>query len=232
MRLLLLAACAAAIVLAGCETDSPLTRALKPLSPQMLAQLEQKHMPIDSPILIRLFKEESEIEVWKQDTSGHFALLKTYPICRWSGELGPNVREGDRQARHRRDVDSDRMNRTRGGVFRRLKKRRTKLRPKSGSFALKLAVFITPANSMNLKPWRTNYVTNARALGMARGKYINSTRHSAAERMSRKACGNFTRAFTKIGTRPSRVQSRDTWLTQTSLPITRGTLVEAASPTR
>jgi murein L,D-transpeptidase YafK len=96
--LLALAACAAAIVLAGCETDSPLTRALKPLSPQMLAQLEQKHMPIDSPILIRLFKEESEIEVWKQDTSGHFALLKTYPICRWSGELGPKIREGDRQA--------------------------------------------------------------------------------------------------------------------------------------
>jgi murein L,D-transpeptidase YafK len=64
----------------------------------MLTRLEQKHMPIDSPILIRLFKEESEIEVWKQDTVGHFALLKTYPICRWSGELGPKIREGDRQA--------------------------------------------------------------------------------------------------------------------------------------
>src|SRR5438128_8066356 len=64
----------------------------------MLAQLEQKNMPKDSPILIRLFKEESEIEVWKQDTSGRFALLKTYPICRWSGELGPKTREGDRQA--------------------------------------------------------------------------------------------------------------------------------------
>jgi murein L,D-transpeptidase YafK len=64
----------------------------------MLAQLEQKQMPVDSPILIRLFKEESEVEVWKQDTSGHFALLKTYPICRWSGELGPKTRQGDRQA--------------------------------------------------------------------------------------------------------------------------------------
>jgi murein L,D-transpeptidase YafK len=64
----------------------------------MLAQLEQKHMPIDSPILIQLFKEESEADVWKQDTSGRFALLKTYPICRWSGELGPKTRQGDRQA--------------------------------------------------------------------------------------------------------------------------------------
>jgi len=64
----------------------------------MLTQLEREHMPIDSRILIRLFKEESEVEVWKQDTSGRFALLKTYPICRWSGELGPKIREGDRQA--------------------------------------------------------------------------------------------------------------------------------------
>ncbi len=31
-------------------------------------------------------------------TSGRFALLKIYPICRWSGELGPKTREGDRQA--------------------------------------------------------------------------------------------------------------------------------------
>jgi murein L,D-transpeptidase YafK len=96
--LLALAACMAAIVLAGCQTDSPISRALRPLSPQMLAQLDQKHMPKESPILIRLFKEQSEIEVWKQDTSGRFALLKTYPICRWSGELGPKTSEGDRQA--------------------------------------------------------------------------------------------------------------------------------------
>ncbi len=96
--LLALTAYAAAIALAGCQTDMTLARALQPLSPQMLAKLEQKHMPMDSPILIRLFKEESEIEVWKQDTSGRFALLKTYPICRWSGEIGPKTKEGDRQA--------------------------------------------------------------------------------------------------------------------------------------
>ena len=55
-------------------------------------------MDLQSPILVRLFKEEAELEVWKQDRSGRFALLKTYPICRWSGDLGPKVREGDRQA--------------------------------------------------------------------------------------------------------------------------------------
>ena len=29
---------------------------------------------------------------------GRYALLKTYPICNWSGELGPKIKEGDRQA--------------------------------------------------------------------------------------------------------------------------------------
>jgi murein L,D-transpeptidase YafK len=55
-------------------------------------------MELQSPILVRIFKQEAELEVWKQTRSGQFALLKTYPICRWSGDLGPKVREGDRQA--------------------------------------------------------------------------------------------------------------------------------------
>jgi murein L,D-transpeptidase YafK len=36
--------------------------------------------------------------VWKQDREGNYTLLKTYPICRWSGDLGPKKKEGDRQA--------------------------------------------------------------------------------------------------------------------------------------
>ncbi|HEX5507511.1 MAG TPA: murein L,D-transpeptidase family protein [Pseudolabrys sp.] len=93
-------AVAAAVVLAGCNADSiaPGGRAQAPLSDKMLAELEAKHMDKDSPILIRLFKEESELEVWKKDRDGQFALLKKYPICRWSGELGPKIKEGDRQA--------------------------------------------------------------------------------------------------------------------------------------
>ncbi len=96
-------ALALAAMLAGCETDgvdlSALSaKALKPLSPAMVVELERKHMPKESPILVRLFKEEAELEIWKQDDSGRLALLATYPICRWSGELGPKVKQGDRQA--------------------------------------------------------------------------------------------------------------------------------------
>ena len=64
----------------------------------MLAEIEAKKMDKESPILVRLFKQEAELEVWKQDRNGRYALLKTYPICRWSGDLGPKMKEGDRQA--------------------------------------------------------------------------------------------------------------------------------------
>ena len=95
------AALAGALALAGCYGDEGYqlpTRAMKELSPEMLTLLQQKNMPKDSPILVRLFKEESELEVWKEDTTGQYQLLKVYPICRWSGELGPKKVEGDRQA--------------------------------------------------------------------------------------------------------------------------------------
>lgn len=73
-------------------------KATQELPPALLSLLQQKNMPKLSPIVVRLFKEEAELEVWKQDTSGRFQLLKTYPICRWSGDLGPKLWEGDRQA--------------------------------------------------------------------------------------------------------------------------------------
>ncbi|WP_246215844.1 L,D-transpeptidase family protein [Microvirga makkahensis] len=54
-------------------------------------------MTLSDPILIRVFKKEAELEVWKRDGSGQYTLLKTYPVCRWSGQLGPKMQEGDRQ---------------------------------------------------------------------------------------------------------------------------------------
>ena len=90
---------AAALALAGCDQDSiPTGRALAPLSDKMVSEIAEKNMDKESPILVRLFKEESELEVWKKNRDGQFALLKTYPICRWSGDLGPKKKEGDRQA--------------------------------------------------------------------------------------------------------------------------------------
>jgi murein L,D-transpeptidase YafK len=101
LALLSAASVVLAAALAGCTSDDLSTvsaRALKPLPPALAAEVDKRNMPRESPILVRIFKEEAELEVWKQDAEGKFALLKTYPICRWSGELGPKVKMGDRQA--------------------------------------------------------------------------------------------------------------------------------------
>src|SRR6478672_5350016 len=42
------------------------TKATKELPPELLSLLRQKKMPKYSPIVVRLFKEEAELEVWKQ----------------------------------------------------------------------------------------------------------------------------------------------------------------------
>lgn len=62
-----------------------------------LAQLAANGFAMGQPVFMRIFKEEAELEVWMQKGE-RFALFKTYPICNYSGELGPKLREGDRQS--------------------------------------------------------------------------------------------------------------------------------------
>ena len=50
-----------------------------------------------APVLIRIFKEESELELWLQ-SGDRFRRFATYKICRWRGVLGPKLTEGDRQS--------------------------------------------------------------------------------------------------------------------------------------
>jgi murein L,D-transpeptidase YafK len=60
-------------------------------------RLREKGVTLGDPILIRIFKAESELEIWKEKGDG-YVLFATYPICHWSGTLGPKLRDGDRQA--------------------------------------------------------------------------------------------------------------------------------------
>ncbi|WP_223215720.1 L,D-transpeptidase family protein [Rhizobium herbae] len=86
------------VALSGCMGLDDLSEAPPKLSGKMIAEMSKKGMKPESPVLIRIFKQESELEVWKVDKSGTYALFKTYPMCRWSGKLGPKTRIGDRQA--------------------------------------------------------------------------------------------------------------------------------------
>jgi len=52
---------------------------------------------VGNPLFIRIFKEESLLEVW-MNTGAGYQHLKDYAICAYSGSLGPKLKEGDRQA--------------------------------------------------------------------------------------------------------------------------------------
>jgi len=88
----------AAGLLAGCGIEQDLAPHMRPLPKDAMMLLGKKGMTVQSPILVRIFKEESELEVWKARDDGYYHHFKTYPICNWSGDLGPKLQQGDKQA--------------------------------------------------------------------------------------------------------------------------------------
>jgi murein L,D-transpeptidase YafK len=86
-----------ACVLASCSSVQ-IAPHLRPLSKETMMLLGKRGMDVQAPVFIRIFKEESELELWKLRDDGRFYHFKTYPICNWSGDLGPKLQQGDRQA--------------------------------------------------------------------------------------------------------------------------------------
>ena len=90
---------AAACLVAACSSAPVIPAPSEvPLSKETLALLAKKDMQPGSPVFVRIFKEESELEIWKQRDDGRFYHFKTYPICNWSGLTGPKLAKNDRQA--------------------------------------------------------------------------------------------------------------------------------------
>ncbi len=67
------------------------------VAPLLASALERQSMAYGSPVFMRIFKEERELEVWI-GKGGSFELFRTYEIVAMSGKLGPKLVEGDRQA--------------------------------------------------------------------------------------------------------------------------------------
>ncbi len=72
-------------------------KSLAPIPAATLAIMSAKHTSAGAPLVIRTYKKEAELEVWKRDADGRYVYIKTFPICRWSGQLGPKRQAGDRQ---------------------------------------------------------------------------------------------------------------------------------------
>lgn len=65
--------------------------------PRIQKMLGIKHLSMGDPVFIRIFKYENELELWLAN-GPRYKLYKTYTICFKSGNLGPKLREGDRQS--------------------------------------------------------------------------------------------------------------------------------------
>lgn len=88
-----------AALLAGCGGLKPgNAKAMAPLKQETVSKLASLGSSPGAAMMVRIFKESSELEVWKQTASGGYKLFKSYEICAWSGTLGPKVKEGDRQS--------------------------------------------------------------------------------------------------------------------------------------
>jgi murein L,D-transpeptidase YafK len=81
----------------ACPASAEPGKASAPIPAATLALMQAKGTTAAAPVLFRAYKKESEIEVWKRAAGGRFVHVKTFPICRWSGQLGPKRKTGDRQ---------------------------------------------------------------------------------------------------------------------------------------
>lgn len=77
--------------------QSRAARAAARVKPNLQAELAEQGLAWGAPIFIRIFKRPAELEIWAQDAD-QFKLFKTYPICTYSGDLGPKLQQGDHQA--------------------------------------------------------------------------------------------------------------------------------------
>jgi len=79
------------------DTDRAAAAATR-VRPGLQAALARQGIAWGAPAFVRVFKRESELELWLQGADGRYVLFKHYPICTFSGALGPKTRQGDNQA--------------------------------------------------------------------------------------------------------------------------------------
>jgi murein L,D-transpeptidase YafK len=82
-------------LIAICSARANEAAAEKPLPAAVEAAIIMHSIAPGAPIYLRVFKEESELEVWKARPNGRYALIKTFPVCNWGGTLGPKQTQGD-----------------------------------------------------------------------------------------------------------------------------------------
>jgi len=79
-------------------TSTRASRAEREASARLRPVLNAQALSLGAPVCLRVFKEERILELWLKTDAGQFRLLKSYPICAFSGGLGPKLARGDGQS--------------------------------------------------------------------------------------------------------------------------------------
>lgn len=69
---------------------------LRPAQEESFQQPPPK-LGLGDPVFVRIFKQDGQLELWLKK-NGKYHLFKTFPICKWSGRLGPKEKEADYQS--------------------------------------------------------------------------------------------------------------------------------------
>jgi murein L,D-transpeptidase YafK len=68
------------------------------VKPILASDLRALGLRYGSPVFMRIFKREKQLELWVEGDQQRFVLFRSYPICTYSGDLGPKQKQGDNQA--------------------------------------------------------------------------------------------------------------------------------------
>jgi len=67
------------------------------VAPKLIREMKKIDANLGDPAFIRIFKNEKKLEVWLRKGLT-YTLFKSYTICHHSGDLGPKIKEGDKQS--------------------------------------------------------------------------------------------------------------------------------------
>jgi murein L,D-transpeptidase YafK len=68
------------------------------VKPALERDLHALGLRYGAPVFMRIFKREKKLELWVEGDQQRYVLFRSYPICTYSGELGPKQKQGDNQA--------------------------------------------------------------------------------------------------------------------------------------
>lgn len=72
-------------------------KAVERVTPSLKEELGHHQLKLGLPVFMRILKAPNKLEIYLEKDK-RFVHFKTYPICNFSGELGPKVAQGDLQS--------------------------------------------------------------------------------------------------------------------------------------